>query len=135
MEQRATLHALALRYDQRPPVDGDNPMPAPPNNKGEDRPGDDFNRRATWSSILQPHGWRDVGSREAVTFWRRPGKREGVSATSNYKDSDCLYVFSSNAHPLDAETAYSKFGALVVLEYHGDFSAAASALARQGFGR
>ena len=102
---------------------------------GVGRPGDDFNKQGDWAAILEPHDWHLVGDDGAgVSFWRRPGKNCGTSATTNYENSDLLYVFSSNAAPFDEETAYSKFHAYTLLEHDGDFSEAASALARQGYG-
>jgi hypothetical protein len=98
------------------------------------RPGDDFNRRADWASILQPHGWVPLRQRGVVTYWRRPGKGEGISATTNYAGSGLLYVFSTNVAPFEADTAYTPFAAYAVLEHGGDFTAAARALAAQGYG-
>ena len=46
-----------------------------------------------------------------------------------------LFVFSSNAHPFESEHGYSKFSAFVLLEYGGDFVAAARALAERDFGK
>ena len=48
------------------------------------RPGDDFNRRASWFEILANQGWAKVYEREGVEFWRRPGREQGWSATVNY---------------------------------------------------
>jgi hypothetical protein len=102
--------------------------------KGE-RPGDLFNASAAWPDILDPYGWMRVGRRREVTLWKRPGKRErGLSATTNYAGSDLLYVFSTNAWPFEADTAYSKFAAYALLEHAGDFSAAAKASASRGYG-
>jgi hypothetical protein len=120
-ERRGAFRAFALAYNQRPPV-GAKPERhirmegADHQDKGSggiegDRPGDCFNRQACWPQILEPHGWRSVGRCNAVSFWRRPGKSEGHSATTNYADSDLLYVFSSNADPFEAEQAYTKFAA------------------------
>ena len=98
------------------------------------RPGDDFNRRADWASILQPHGWVPIRQRGEVIYWRRPGKGEGISATSNYGGSGLLYVFSTNAAPFEPDTAYTPFAAYAVLEHSGDFTAAARTLGGQGYG-
>ena len=98
------------------------------------RPGDDFNARASWAAILEPHGWRRVGRSGERTLWRRPGKEHGSSATSNHGNSDLLYVFSTNAHPFEHETSYTKFAAFAPLEHAGDYRAAARALAGKGGG-
>lgn len=98
------------------------------------RPGDDFNRRADWASIIQPHGWVPIRQRGEVTYWRRPGKGEGISATTNYAGSGLLYVFSTNAAPFESDTAYTPFAAYTLLNHGGDFAAAACALVTQGYG-
>ena len=99
------------------------------------RPGDDFNLRANWSDILGPHGWKFQFERDTQSYWCRPGKLLGVSATTNYKESDLLYIFSSNADPFEPETAYSKFAAYAFLNHGGDFQAAARELKGNGFGQ
>jgi len=99
------------------------------------RPGDDFNHRASWSEILQPHGWTLISQgSDGSEQWRRPGKATGVSATTNFGGSDLLYVFSSNAPPFEGGRAYTKFSAFALLEHGGEFHAAASALRGKGFG-
>lgn len=96
------------------------------------RPGDDYNNRAGWRDILEPHGWRFLFERGGVWYLRRPGKDRGVSATVNWGGHDCLRNFSSSV-PLDTRM-YSKFGAFTVLEHGGDFREAARSLARAGYG-
>ncbi|MEE8161720.1 MAG: YfjI family protein, partial [Acidobacteriota bacterium] len=99
-----------------------------------DRPGDDFNTRASWEEILEPHGWEKAGERGDVTDWRRPGKEIGISATTNHAGTDLFYNFSTNGHPFEAGTVYTKFAAYTFLEHGEDFSAAASQLATEGYG-
>lgn len=97
-------------------------------------PSDDYNLRGSWEDLLIPLGWEVVGHRGETTLWRRPDKREGVSATTNYRGNDLLHCFSSST-PLEAGRSYSKFAALVKLEFNGDFRQASRELARRGFGR
>ena len=97
------------------------------------RPGDHFNAESTWSDVLSPAGWKEMYTRDGVVYWQRPGKTIGASATTNYADTDLLYVFTSSTE-FDPNTAYSKFGAYAVLEHDGDHSRAAAALRAQGFG-
>ena len=100
------------------------------------RPGDDFNAKADWHSLLTSHGWKYVFTRGEVAYWRRPGKpAPGISATTNYEGSNLLYIFSTNAAPFEEKTAYSLFSAFTLLEYGGDFHASAKVLAGQGFGK
>lgn len=102
------------------------------------RPGDDFNARATWEDVLQPHGWQPVKRRGDGSLWRKPGARKNpYHATINYGGSDLLYVFSTST-VFEPERGYSKFAAYTLLS-HGNlakesFEAAARELGKQGYG-
>jgi hypothetical protein len=98
------------------------------------RPGDDFNARGDWAEILEPYGWTWQGTDGAgADYWCRPGKGMGTSATANFCGSNLLFVFSSNAEPLEGWTGYTKFHAYALLAHGGDF-AAAHALRSKGYG-
>jgi len=103
------------------------------------RPGDDYNRRASWSEVLEPHGWTVEHTGSGVTYWRRPGKERGVSATTGHCSTeaggDLLYVFSSSATPLESERTYSKFDAYTFLNHDGNHAIAARELGSKGFGK
>jgi hypothetical protein len=113
-------------------------VPAPATSGSSDlTPGDDYNARADWADILNPHGWRIVGQRGRVTDWLRPGKDDprAISATTGYGGDrgDYLYVFSTSTL-FDSEKPYSKFSAYTLLQHNGDFSAAARQLRHDGYG-
>lgn len=104
-----------------------------------DRPGDDFNARASWSDILEPRGWTLMQGSGGVCHWRRPGKYDRTSsATTDHCRTeaglDLLHVFSSNAAPFESQKSYTKFHAYTLLYHHGDFHSAAESLASTGFG-
>lgn len=101
------------------------------------RPGDKLNAAATvewWQNLLTTHGWRDVSRRtligKGVYYFQRPGKTGYQTSATYGKTGQCLYVFSENAHPFEGKTAYSPFAAYAVLEHQGDYTAAATALAK-----
>jgi len=98
-----------------------------------DRPGDLYNARVTWEAVLEPHGWVKMYEWAGEAYWKRPDKDQGVSATTNYQNSDLLYVFSSSTL-FEPERGYSKFSAYTLLNYSGDFTQAARALASWGDG-
>ena len=134
IEEREQLHRLARTFDQMPvreqPARGE---PRPEAAGG--RPGDDFNARADWRDVLEPHGWRFVfARRDGVEHWRRPGKDAGWSATINHAGSGLLYVFSTST-VFEAERGYSAFSAYALLNHAGDFTAAARDLAGRGYGQ
>lgn len=134
-KQRAILLACARELNRWELANPASRVDARPKSNQGGRPGDDFNARANWSQILEPHGWVRRGRGTACTeTWRRPGKDRGASATTNYEGSGLLYVFSSNAAPFEECTAYTKFHAYAILEHDGDFHAAARELGRRGYG-
>jgi len=96
-------------------------------------PGDEFNEKVDWAEILKPLGWTVVYQKGEATVWRRPGKSEGISATTNFNGNGKLYVFSTST-VFDSETSYSKFAAFAHLNHGGDFKAAAAHLRTQGYG-
>jgi hypothetical protein len=142
-DERAALHALAHTFDTMPVTERPTapPRSATTNAEGR-RPGDDFNARASWDDVLEPHGWVLVFQRGGVCYWRRPGKEgRGWSATTNRTGNDTLIVFSSSTPfeewdgtPGRSAPSYSKFAAYTILYHGGDFEAAARALGEEGYG-
>jgi hypothetical protein len=131
-EERNELHTLARALDQMP---DESPLPPIGSTRKEgeqDRPGDIYNARMSWPDVLMQRGWTWVSRHGEEDFWRRPGKDRGVSATTNYKGSDVLKVFTSST-PFEQNRTYTRFGAYTVLEHGGDFKAATKELARQGY--
>lgn len=138
-EEHAALHELCRALDAAPRADPSRDSPfTQPRASGESlegsvSPGDDFEARTDWSEILD--GWTVVHTRGNVRYWRRPGKRLGVSATTGAaEDRDRLYVFTTSTE-FEAEVPYTKFGAYALLQHGGDHAAAARALHREGYGR
>jgi putative DNA primase/helicase len=140
--ERTLLLSLARTFDQVSPSEPRSvPLSTSPASPSKTygsancsaRPGDLFNRLASWEDILSPHGWELVRAVGEEGQWRRPGKDgPGISATTNWQGSDLLYVFSTST-AFEPERGYSKFAAYALLNFHGDFSAAAKALVEQGY--
>jgi putative DNA primase/helicase len=130
-DERAELWRLARTFDRMPRRVFT--APEPTESDWLTRPGDAFAATTDWGSILTPHGWEAVFTAGDETYWRRPGKDRGWSATTNYHGSDLLYVFSTSTE-FDEERGYGKFAAYTLLEHAGDFTRAAAALADKGYG-
>lgn len=132
---RKALFDLARSFDEMPPTEIDT-RPAASLPAG-DRPGDEFRAASGdlngWRSILEPHGWQLHHGRGAVGYWRRPGKDHGWSATTGHAGTDLLYVFSEST-VFDTKRGYNPYTAYTILEHDGDYSAAAMALAADGYG-
>lgn len=134
-EERSILITAATRFDEVNPVASAGIPSAGVrvvSVRDPSRPGDDYNRRGDVRTVLRNAGWEFVEAhQDGNEHWRRPGKAEGISATFN---GEHLYVFSSNAPPFEADTAYTPFAVFAFLGHGGDCRAAAAALVRLGFG-
>ena len=102
----------------------------PRSSTGEVRSGDDFNERGDVAGVLEDHGWHLVHDGENQ-YWARPGGSMKVHAT--LKDR-VFFVFSTNAQPFEANTAYSPFAVYTLLNHHGDFKMAARTLGDSEYG-
>lgn len=95
------------------------------------RPGDDFNKSGNVRDLLSGYGWTYLCSGSVGELWARPAV-DHTSAT--LFDEGTLYVFSTNAHPFEGNQSYSPFAVYTLLKHNGDYSAAAKALAAEGYG-
>jgi putative DNA primase/helicase len=129
--ERQSLFALARSFDQMPRAERQQAPPRSWAPSPGDRPGDLQIAHWSWAEILEPHGWTWVYGRGGISYWRRPGKDHGISATTNATGRDTLIVFSSSTLFDTAPASYDRFGAYAVLEHGGDFHAAAVHLAKR----
>ena len=132
MAERSALHNIFAMFDEMPKA-AVLQQEVVAKHDGTLSPGDDYNARTTWEELLQPLGWSVVYRKGESTVWRRPGKTEGISATTNFNGNDKFYVFSTSTQ-FDAETSYSKFAFYATIKHGGDFKAAANNLRNLGYG-
>jgi hypothetical protein len=132
MSERAALHNIFAMFDEMPKAQSIQ-QEVVAKHDGVLTAGDDYNTRTTWEELLQPLGWTVVYRKGEATVWRRPGKSEGISATTNFNGNDKFYVFSTSTQ-FEAETSYSKFAFYATIKHNGDFKAAANDLRNQGYG-
>jgi putative DNA primase/helicase len=139
--ERDQLFALARTFDRMPVEEGKSPLGGKQTvratkaaGEGEGtRPGDDYNARTTWDDLLASRGWTKLYTRGETTYWRRPGKSEGWSATTNHQGSGLLWVFTTSS-AFEQGRSYDPFGAYATVEHGGVFEVAAKSLSEQGYG-
>lgn len=120
-EEREALLSACRTFDE---------APVEYTTRSSGRVGDDYNARASISEILTPLNWTAHG-REG---WVRPGKspRMGISGTWDHKGNRHFCLFSSNAGLEPGN--YDLFGLYARLHHGADFTAAAIAAGRAGYG-
>jgi replicative DNA helicase len=135
LEERERLHVLAKSFNRKIEEFQRYHGAMGEERHGHKRPGDDFNERGDIRDVLTEAGWEQVGANREVTLWTRPGsKSRDPHATLGVGGNPIFYVFSTNASPFRANTAYSYFSVYAILRHRSDFSAASADLAAQGYG-
>lgn len=132
----SAVHTILQMLDEVPQADTAKTAPRDvrPLPGGRLRPGEDYEAKVDWADILLPLGWTFVFQHGPTRYWRRPGKTQGLSATTGHaSDRDRLYVFTTSTEFI-SEMPYTKFGAYGHIHHNGDFKAASQALQEQGYG-
>lgn len=94
--------------------------------------GGDYEARTSWSEILTGADWTAVYTDPTnITFWRRPGKSAGFSASTGH-DPNRFFALSTTTGFEPART-YTKLAVYAHLHHDGDHTAAAKDLREQGF--
>lgn len=140
MEQREAIHDLfrGLNEHHKPSTVDRRATNEAKRSNGDKTPWDDFNERGpSWAELLESEGWElfeGSGDDDDYNQWTKPGASSAkISAATNYEDNGLLKVFSTSTE-FDTDSAYSKYAAYAVLNHGGDFSEAAKALMKQGYG-
>lgn len=134
LDERETIHSLFKYFDQLPKANVvASEVSVGTREPNTELPGDDYNSKTTWDELLLPLGWSKVFTNKGTTAWRRPGKNEGISATTGFDGTDFFYCFSTSTL-FDAERAYSKFAVYTLIDHAGDFHKSATALKAKGYG-
>jgi len=99
--------------------------------EAKEKPGDIYNQKSEAIDdairCLKGEGWTEVTPGK----WRRPDKKDGISATFGKVAPNVFYNFSSSAYPFEPETAYKPFQIVALLKHNGDFSGFAKELAEK----
>lgn len=146
LEEQALLYDSIRAFDEMPQLSTPVPLPAQPycptprpsggGSGAGGRPGDLFDNDpgVSWESLLLPLGWQLVRTDEkGEGYWRHPGK-VGLthSATTNADGTNRLFCFSASTG-LPVERYLTRFEFYTWWYHSGNFSAAAKALAEQGY--
>lgn len=144
-DERLSLFELCERFDEMTAADVAKPLPVQVANTIRiARPAADSEHwmqavidelaRRTWADILGAYGWTHAMTSQGVDYWRRPGKDDGWSATTNAKGTDRMIVFSSNTPFVEytgrgLAPSYDRLDVIATYSHGGDRVAAARTLA------
>lgn len=98
------------------------------------KPGEDLNRRGHILPLLLRHGWTVDSLTAQGLYLTRPGKATGVSGgLAIVNQQEYFFVFTTGAE-FEAAKGYDVLSVLAILDFKGDYSSAASAAYKAGFG-
>ncbi len=129
-EQHEEMIQAAIALDELPNLQTFKNFGSTTPNDGT-RPGDIYDRSTSWLDILTPHGWHSPRQgNNGIIYLTRAGKKFGVSGAivTSKQGNELFYCFTSSCPPFEPSTCYTKFGALTLLQYDGDFRKSASDL-------
>lgn len=126
-EMRDLMIQAAVSLDEMPNITTFRNFGNATSNNG-DRPGDKYERETDWLDILTPLGWHSPRNcNNGIIYLTRGGKKFGVSGAlvTSQQGNQIFYCFTSSCPPFEPSTCYTKFGAMTLLQYDGDFKKSA----------
>jgi len=126
-EQHEAMLQAAIALSELPPIQAFKNYGTVSKNDG-DRPGDIYDRTTNWLDILTPLGWHSpFKAQNGIIYLTRPGKKFGISGAliTSQSGNQLFYCFTSSVEPFEPSTCYTKFGAMTLLQYDGDFKKSA----------
>lgn len=109
----------------------------------EELPGTAYNNRTDIRDLLRSYGWTQVdegGEKGDGGTWLRPDNgvpptaRQSATLHIRVDGTQFLYVFTSNAVPLQEQESYDCFSLRCTMEFEGDYKACARQLLAEGYG-
>jgi len=93
---------------------------------------DDYNMRGDIITILEKHGWTNVGQKDDRIYFRRPGQTTAQSSANYHIEKRVFYVFTTSSQ--FQTKGYSPYAVYAILECNADFKKATKQLADMGYG-
>lgn len=132
VEERSLLFECAKNFNEM--MDVFSPKKSDtPKNPDDLTAFDDYNKRGDVDALLQKHGWTLVRSKKDKAYYKRPGTSDSKTSGNFDHEKNWFSVFSTSTE-FKEETAYLPYSVYAILEHKGNFTKAAAALYRQGYG-
>ncbi len=90
--------------------------------------GDWYNENTEWDDVLYSDGWKLSYEQDGRKYWTRPGKEDGVSASTGRDEKDRLFVFTSSVPELTQGRGYTKFAYKALMHHEGAFGEAVASI-------
>lgn len=133
-EQRDTLIRLCRHFDEPDPVQYEKKVkPEAAQIQGE-KPWEAFDKATDIRAMMEGYGWRVIGKQGEYTRMNRPGAKHSRGVDGTVIESANLFYPFTSSEQFEPNKAYSPAAVFAIMEHRGDFSSAAKALYKMGFG-
>lgn len=132
-EDRCSLIQLCQTYNELITVDKPPRIDKAASDYYDENPWEHFNGSPAGEAILEEHGWKECRHNNQFTWYTRPGKDKGISASFN-KSKRVFFIFTSSTD-LDELKGYNPSTLLARLQFNGDFKATFQWLRQNGYGK
>lgn len=129
--ERCSLINLCRSYTEIAPVQAFKPSTTD-NNYYDENPFAHFNQSPVAEQVLADHGWKECGHNNIFTWYTRPDKGKGISASFN-RQKRVYFIFTSSTE-FDELKGYQPATALSILADGGDKKKTFRRLVQMGFG-
>ena len=133
-EDRDLLLRVCRHFDERQPIEYEKRVSEKAQGIPGEKPWEAYDKATDILQLMEHYGWRVVGRHGEYIRLNRPGAKhsQGVDA-SVIPSANLFYPFTSSSE-FDPNKCYGASSVYAIMEHRGNFSAAAKALYRQGFG-
>ena len=97
-------------------------------------PWDDYNNQHSVLDLLEHYGWKVVGQSGDYKRLNRLGAKHSRAVDATVIEGANLFYPFTTSTEFEPEKTYSPFAVYAVMEFGGDYTAAARAIYRDGFG-
>jgi hypothetical protein len=132
-EERCSLITLCQTYNELIEIEKPPRQSKSDNDYYDEDPWTHFNGSAAAETVLVDAGWKECRSNNLFTWYTRPGKDKGISASFNHKKR-VYYIFTSSTD-LDENKGYNPATLLARLRFNGNFKETFRWLTQNGYGK
>lgn len=132
LDERNCLLNIATSFDKRP-IEKEQTIPKGFKNNYDVNPFEDYNNSQAGRDTLLMGGWTLYNDNNHYTYYTRPGKNDGISA-SFIKDKGLFYFFTTSTE-FEGSKGYLPSTVLSIIMHNGDKKETFKHLVENGFGK
>lgn len=132
--QRDNLIKLCRHFDEPEPVQYEKKVKPEAAQLTGEKPWEAFDKATDILAMMQGYGWRVIGKLGEYIRLNRPGAKHSKGVDGTVIEAANLFYPFTSSEQFEPNKAYGPSAVFAILNHKGDFSGAAKALYKMGFG-